>query len=215
MSRSKDAWCDWDDDVPEPPSPSTFVLFDTETTGTSAEARIVEIAALRVDNGREVRRFETLVNPECQIPRNVSAIHGIYDRDVRDAPKTREAINRFALFVGRPPLVAHNASFDVRMLRGERQRVRVRLPVVDVLCTLKVARTVLSGAQTPAGGHKLQSLAVHFGIRVPSAHRAMADVVTLLAVLRALLRLTPGKTLRELHGPAESLVPLEAIACTA
>lgn len=86
-----------------------YVVFDMGTTGIDAtKSRIVEIAAFRVRDSKIVDMFYTLVNPGVRIPQSISAIHGITDDKVQDAPKTAAALKAFFAFCGDDVLIAHN-----------------------------------------------------------------------------------------------------------
>ena len=90
------------------------LFFDTETTGLDGSAEICDIAI--IDAAGQVL-LNTLVKPTCPIPPQASAVHGITDADVAEAP-TITAIwpELAALLAGARPLVAYNASFDRRMI---------------------------------------------------------------------------------------------------
>jgi DNA polymerase III epsilon subunit-like protein len=94
-----------------------FVAFDVETTGLSPIAcRLVELCAIRFSLGEgQLETFSTLINPGLPIPAEVSALHGITDEMVRDAPEAGAALQNFLNWLGgdRPVLLAHNANFDV------------------------------------------------------------------------------------------------------
>lgn len=224
MSRSKDAWAY----PPEHPlrlaaeTPTTVVglyaaatsracVFDTETTGLGADARIVEISAAWVDlrTGLIERDEEsrprvraTLVDPGCAIPREATKIHGITSAMVRGKPALDAVLPAFVRFIGEGPVVAHNAPFDVRILRAESTRVGARLPSrVPVYCTKRLAKKVLPAGKSVA----LAAVAVECGVEQrKGAHRALADVETTGAVLAALIA-RAGKDLRELVNEEDRL----------
>ena len=78
-----------------------YVVFDLETTGINPERdSIIEISALKVKDHRVVEEFSTLVNPGRHIPAGATAVNGITDRMVADAPDVRTAIERFVEFIG-------------------------------------------------------------------------------------------------------------------
>ena len=96
---------------------SEFVVFDTETTGLSgAKDRIVELAAIRFIDGVPTEVFETLINPECEISSEASAVNHITNEMVADAPTISEVLPSFEAFVGNSALVAHNLAFDIKFL---------------------------------------------------------------------------------------------------
>lgn len=173
----------------------TYIVFDTETTGTSpANDRIVEIAALKVRGGEVVDRFVTLVNPERIIPRFITDLTGIATAHVLDAPKADTVIPAFEAFAGDALLVGHNVAFDIGMVNGERSRLGLPLLVNPTLCTLRLARRAIPGKESKA----LQMLAARFSIPRSAAHRAEADAETTLALLGHLQPLLGDDTLAAL-----------------
>ena len=96
------------------------VVFDTETTGLDAQAEIVEVAVVGTDG---TPLLQTLVNPTCPIPQEASAIHGIFDHDVRDAPTIVELLPQLRKLFGGKYVFAYNFAYDHRLLM---QSVRAR-----------------------------------------------------------------------------------------
>ncbi|HIA51791.1 MAG TPA: WYL domain-containing protein [Candidatus Melainabacteria bacterium] len=152
-----------------------FIAFDVETTGLSAIAcKLVELSAVRFRlNGGEMEIFSELINPECEIPIEVTRIHGITDEMVKDSPTNKEVIPKFLEFVGRNPcvLVAHNAPFDVGFLKVAVARLGINVPELKVLDTLSLSRALVDGVVD----YKLKTLAQHFEIVDGDYHRALAD----------------------------------------
>ena len=163
------------------PDLSEFIVLDTETTGIAVGSRLVEVAALHVKDGAVVRQFQSLVNPEMRIPLVVQRVHGITDAMVAGAPKAAAVLARFAAFVAGHTLVAHNASFDFRILAGEYGRVQVAPPGCALYCSLSLARAVFPEAPN----HKLGTLASVLKLSHPPAHRALADCFTTMELLNA------------------------------
>lgn len=179
-----------------------FIAWDTETTGTStSKDYLVEIAAVAFDEDYELRSFETLIQPPCLIPENVSKIHGITNEMVTKSPRTDTALLDFLGFLslsGAPRfLIAHNAQFDVGMLTSELARLNRQAELQSfqpeiVLDSCRLAKTLLP--ELPA--HGLAALAKYFGIPQLNAHRAMSDVKTLQAVFLKLLSLAADRCAR-------------------
>ena len=89
------------------------IVLDVETTGLDhTKERMVEFAAIRLENGKMKDRFETLINPEQHIRKSSIAVHGITEEDVKDAPTEAEVMPMILDFIGDYPIVAHNAIFD-------------------------------------------------------------------------------------------------------
>ena len=150
-----------------------LAFIDFETTGLSPEAgdRIIEVGIAVLHKGRIVDRYQSFVNPEMRIPYEVVALTGIDDAMVRPAPKAIQVMHEVLEFIGKLPLVAHNASFDKRFMDSELSRIRRRL-ANEFICSLRVARRVYPTAPN----HKLATL-VRLA-KVPPAeqyHRALGD----------------------------------------
>lgn len=153
-----------------------FVAFDLETTGLAPrDHRIVEIGAVRFsEEGRELGRFEQLVNPGRPVSPSAQRVHGLSDADLAGAPGAPEVLARFVEFLGDPGrsfLVAHNAAFDAGFLGRELCLAGMRLPSHRVFDTLALARRRL--AELPS--HRLSRLATALGLDESTPHRASAD----------------------------------------
>ena len=165
-----------------------YVVFDLETTGLSHERdAVVEIGAVRIRAGQVIaaETFHSLVNPQRPIPFYVSRVHGLFDRDVKNAPTISQVLPQFLEFVGTHPVVAHNANFDVGFIRSAAQRHGVQWNPVQI-CTVQLSRQAFPGVK----GHKLDDLASRLNLTFTSRHRSMGDV---MVTAEAFLQL--GKTL--------------------
>ncbi|MEA2642706.1 MAG: polymerase subunit epsilon, partial [Chloroflexota bacterium] len=150
------------------------VVLDLETTGGSARHdRIVEIAVVRVRNGRVAQRWRTLVNPGVAIPPFITGLTGISSGMVASAPSFADVVERLLAFVGDAVLVAHQASFDAGFLREELRRLgRADVPA-DVLCTVKLSRRLLPGLPS----HSLEALIQALDLPERRRHRALPDAL--------------------------------------
>lgn len=155
------------------------VAIDLETTGISPLIdKIIEIAAVKVTpDGVSV--FETLINPEIEIPPFTTDIHGITDAMVKDSPVICEVLPKFAEFVGDLPLVAHNAKFDLGFLVFDYHQQKIPLPKSQVVCSCLAARRSLRNVEN----HKLSTLAKALEIPLVNHHRASDDAWASLAIL--------------------------------
>ncbi len=169
---------------------SDFVVFDLETTGTNCNSdSIVEISAIKIQSGKAVEEFSTLVNPGCSIPFYASQVNGITDDMVKDAPVFEDVLPCFLDFVGDLPLVGHNIhTFDLKFIYRDCEKYLGKSIDNDYVDTLKLARTCLPELKH----HSLTDLAAHFGISTEGAHRALNDCRMTLAVYDEL-----GKMLRD------------------
>lgn len=156
----------------------TYVVFDTETTGLFPERgdEIVQIAAVRLVNGKRVKgeTFETLVNPGRPIPRWASAIHGLTDAMVANAPSIQDAIAQFHKFAEGAVLVAHNAPFDMEFLRRRERELGLRF-VNPVLDTVLLSAVVFGASEN----HTLDALTQRLAVPLSDEerHTAMGDAV--------------------------------------
>jgi DNA polymerase III subunit epsilon len=170
-----------------------YVVFDVETTGSSAkEGAITEIGALKVVRGRVDDEFATLVNPGRRIEPFVVRLTGITDRMVADAPSAEEVMPLFEEFVEGCVLVGHNVQFDCAFVAAARERGGLppsRNPVLD---TLKLARTLVPGLKR----YRLASLVSHFGVRAAPNHRALADAAATAEVFLKLVELSEAAGVR-------------------
>ncbi len=152
---------------------SDYVVFDLETTGVSvAKDDIIEISAVRGRNGQIVDTFSTLVNPGRPIPADATAVNGITDEMVKDAPEIGTALSGFLEFIGKEVLVGHNIhSFDLNFVYDAALVLSGKKVDNDYVDTLYLAKRCLPGL----GSYKLTDLAAHFGISAAGAHRAFND----------------------------------------
>jgi DNA polymerase-3 subunit epsilon len=149
-----------------------FIAFDLETTGTVPGAdRIVEIGAVRFNNGQVEGVYSTLIDPLIPIPPGASAVNGISNEMVKGKPKIEECLQSFADFCEDLPVVAHNAPFDSQFLTADLKKHELPAPRGIILDTLPIARKVFPGLPN----YKLGTLVQH--LKIPSAgfHRAEED----------------------------------------
>lgn len=161
-----------------------FVAFDTETTGIYPTSDgLVELAGVRfsLEKGK-IAYFQTLINPQRIIPRRVSAIHGITNTMVKDAPSAEQAIIAFLQFSENALFVAHNARFDVDFLGVHALRFGLDLPKSVVFDTLRLAKRL----RPDLPSYRLEALTNEFGIEASEYHRALADSYSCMDVFRQL-----------------------------
>lgn len=151
-----------------------LAIIDTESTGFEPGSRLVELAAVICDaDGNVDDEFCTLANPGMPIPPDVTAVHGITDDMVADAPHAATAITRLLDELPRDvALVIHNAPYDVALIEMEAARRGVDMPQdVPVYDSLALAR-----ALRETGANSLPALCGYHGIEVEGdAHRALCD----------------------------------------
>lgn len=154
-------------------SMEAVAVIDFETTGLSPAQgdRATEIAAVIVEDGRVVDRYQSLMNAGVQVPAYIEALTGITNAMVRSAPSAGEVMRDVSDFVGDMPIVAHNASFDAKFWDAELARIQ-RSRKQDFVCSLLLSRRLLPLAPS----HKLGVLIEYANLPVAGRyHRALAD----------------------------------------
>ena len=150
-----------------------YVVFDLETTGINQEIdAIIEISAVKVKNHEGTEEFSTLVNPGRKIPKAATAVNGITDDMVADAPDIGTAMEAFLTFIGDDVLVGHNIhTFDTNFAYNAAVNSLGKELTNDYIDTLYMARRCLP----QLSHHKLTDVSAHFGIETEGAHRALCD----------------------------------------
>ncbi len=160
---------------------ATFVVVDTETTGTSAETdRLLEVAAVKVRGGQIVDQFAQLINPQRSVPRRITRLTGITTAMVFDEPPASDVLPGFLAFLGDGVLVAHNLPFDLGFLNAELRRAGLDPLTNPSLCTLRLARRLLRGLPSKA----LSALIDFFNVVVEGRHRALGDALAATDILQ-------------------------------
>lgn len=164
-----------------------FVIFDLETTGLGNTDRVVEIAGFvwDADSDEVIAEFESLVNPERNIPAVTTNIHGLNAEHVSAAPTFSELAPWLErIFAGRVA-VAHNASYDVPFINREFARIGSAFRISAFACT-KIA----------AGGGALASVAARLDVDLRDAHSAAGDATATLEIAK---RLGPERLLPQVE----------------
>jgi DNA polymerase-3 subunit epsilon len=151
-----------------------FAVVDVETTGFGRTDRIVEIGIVLVDGNEIIQEWETLINPERDISN--SNIHGITADTVSLAPIFTEVVDEVSSFLDGRIFVAHNISFDSRMLQQEFNRSKKEIDFGKGYCTLQA--TCL----------KLEKACAKFGVLNSNAHRALTDARATALILGQVFR---------------------------
>lgn len=149
----------------------TYVVFDLETTGFSAvEDKIIEIGAVKVQNGEIIDSFSTFVNPGVPIPFDITNLTSITDEMVMDADRIEIILPKFLEFCNDAVLVAHNAGFDVGFIEQNCKRLSLqgKFTYVDTVALARVLLPTLSK-------YKLNIVAKALGISLENHHRAVDD----------------------------------------
>lgn len=150
---------------------STFVAFDVETTGISLTGNeIVELSAIKFENFMPSSIYTTLIHPRKGIPPEATAVNHITEQMVENSPQFYEIIPSFDGFIGKSPLVAHNALFDVTHLYASGLDSMATKTVYD---TCELSRKLCNNLPD----HKLATVCANYGIYFNVAHRAAADTL--------------------------------------
>ncbi len=161
-----------------------YAIIDIETTGGTAEReKITEIAIIVHDGEKVLDKYQTLINPERNIPYNIIQLTGITNEMVADAPKFYEVAKDIVEFTKDCVFVAHNVQFDYSFVQQEFKRLgfifqRRRL------CTVRLGRAIMPGHKSYSLGNICRDL----GISLVGAHRAMNDALATSKLFEILLK---------------------------
>ncbi|MCM1496967.1 MAG: PolC-type DNA polymerase III [Clostridium sp.] len=173
----------------------SYVVFDIETTGLSPKfCKIIEIGAVKIENGEIVDRFSHFVNPEIPIPYNITSLTSITDEMVMDAENIEVMLPKFLEFVSDSVLVAHNASFDVRFIRKFARDMGIQIDnsVVDTMTLAHVLCPEL-------GVFKLDRVCRHLGIKLDNHHRAVEDAEATAEIFKKFIPLLKERGVNNLE----------------
>ena len=149
----------------------SYVVFDLETTGFSPNTcKIIEIGAVKVENGTITERFSEFVNPQVPIPFKIEELTGIRDDMVMGAETIEEILPRFMEFCEGCVMIAHNAEFDMSFIRKNCMDL-------DIPCDYTVGDTVAMARILLPALHrfKLDTVAKALKISLENHHRAVDD----------------------------------------
>lgn len=171
-----------------------YVVFDIETTGFSSENdRIIEIGAVKIEDGKITDRFSTFVNPQIPIPFRIEKLTSINDSMVMQAPVIEEVLPRFLEFCEGCVMVAHNAEFDTGFIRNKaaKQNLEFDSTIVD---TLAIARFLLPNLHN----FKLDTLTKHFNVNLNNHHRAVDDAEATAGIFLAMCQMLSQRDINTL-----------------
>ncbi|WP_396172021.1 exonuclease domain-containing protein [Flavobacterium sp.] len=160
-----------------------YAILDIETTGGQYnEEGITEIAIYKFDGHEVIDQFISLVNPEKPIQPFVVKLTGINNAMLRSAPKFYEVAKRIIEMTEGCIVVAHNASFDYRILQTEFRRLGFRFHK-QTLCTVELSKKLLPGHESYSLGKLVRTL----GIPMADRHRASGDAMATVKLFKMLL----------------------------
>lgn len=152
------------------------VFVDIETTGGSyRNSRVLEVAAIRFENGQITKEFSTLVDPGTRIPPVITSITGIREADIVGAPAFEEIADELLEMLDGAVFVAHNVRFDYSFLKQEFAMIGTSFNP-RLLCTVRLSRYLYSDQK----GHSLEKLIARHSIPVLERHRALEDARAIL-----------------------------------
>lgn len=183
-----------------------FVCIDCESTGLDpAQDRIVEIAVSRFTFQQILQSFETLINPECEIPQTSQDIHNISQEMIAGKPKIAEVLPRVLSMIDGHTIVGHGINFDIALIANEANRAHIPTTILSNphIDTLRLARLY---GESPV--NSLERLRQHFNIEPEGAHRAMSDVIVNIEVFKYLTKgyQTTEEILKTLEKPIKMKV---------
>jgi len=160
-----------------------YAIIDVETTGTGASyGKITEIAIV-LHNGEAVTEtYNTLINPECNIPWNITRLTGITNDMVAGAPKFYEVAKKIVELTAGRIFVAHNAQFDYSFVKEEFKRLGYDFKR-KTICTVKLGRKLLPGHRS----YSLGNICADLGIQITDRHRAIGDALATAKLFDILL----------------------------
>jgi len=161
------------------PDNDVWIAFDLETTGLdNAKDAVIEIGAVKFQDGRTLDTFQTFVNPQRRISPFISKLTGITQDKVDAAPPFERAAASFLAFIGAAPLIAQNAAFDVGFLRAN--GIELANPIID---TYDLAYTL----RPDMPGYSLEDMTRYLGLENTAPHRSLGDACATMDVFLALL----------------------------
>ena len=152
------------------------VFVDIETTGGSyRNSRILEVAAIRYENGEITDEFSSLINPEAYIPSSITSLTGIRESDIVDAPVFADIADRFSEIMDGAVFIAHNVRFDYSFIKNEFGLIGKTFHP-RLLCTVRLSRYLYKMQK----GHSLAVLIARYDIPFANRHRALDDARAIL-----------------------------------
>ena len=155
--------------------PNRISFVDLETTGTSAQHnRIIEVGILKVENGKVVKEYKQLINPQTCIDPFITSMTGINTEMITKAPIFDEVKKEILEILVDSVFVAHNVRFDYGFLRNEFKRSGINFSSQH-FCTVELARSLFPEWER----HNLNTVIERFSISVKERHRAFDDAQVL------------------------------------
>ena len=172
---------------------TTYVVFDTETTGFNAagEDQMIEIGAVKICDGNITDRFDELINPHRSLPQKIVDLTSITDEMLQDKDDEEQVTKRFLDWVGDLPVVAHNAKFDISFLNSAMHKYNLGEFKNTIIDTLELSRALDQGFSR----HGLSALVKRYNVpwEEDAHHRADYDAEGTALVLHKMLTKLKGQ----------------------
>ena len=141
---------------------TTYVVFDLETTGFNAGGAdsIIEIGAVKINNGEIIDRFDELINPGRKLPQKIIELTNITDEMLEGKDNEENTVKKFKEWVGDLPMVAHNAKFDVSFIVMAHNKYNLGEFTNTVIDTLELSRALDTGYSR----HSLSALVKRYDV---------------------------------------------------
>jgi DNA polymerase-3 subunit epsilon len=163
-----------------------FCVLDIETNGSKpGYSQVIEIGALKLENGQVTDRFETFVSC-AYLPEHITLLTGIEPSDLKDAPTRAQALSELKLFMGNAVFTAHNAKFDYGFLDASFDRFGLGHIANPVLCTIDLAKRTIESEK-----YGLAYLNERLDLGMVSHHRAYDDALAASKILRIAMENIP------------------------
>jgi DNA polymerase III epsilon subunit family exonuclease len=160
-----------------------IVVVDVETTGLDPKAdQIIEIGAIKMLGFNPIDQFDSLIASSIELTDDIVRLTGITPQMLKGQPPVAEVLRNFLKFIEGSILVAHNAEFDMSMIKAACSQIGIDLEW-PIICTLKLARELLPELENK----KLDTLARHYDLKFDERHRAIGDIKVTCGVFRQML----------------------------
>lgn len=170
-----------------------LVFLDTETTGGSTRRdRVIEVGAIRVENQKIVKKFQTLLDPGIYLPQEITNLTGILPTQLESAPTFRQIADQLAEIMDGAIMVAHNVRFDYAFLKNEFKLIGQDFSPKQI-CTVRLSRSLFPGYPH----HNLDSIIERFGFKCKKRHRAFDDAYILWEFYQKILTMFDEQVLLE------------------
>lgn len=154
--------------------PTTYVVVDIETTGLDPSCdEIIEIAAVKVQNGEETGQFQSLVNPHFEIDEFIQELTGITNPMLESAPSIESVLPKFLEFVGAEIIVGHNVNFDINFVYDCAENLNLNPFCNDFVDTMRISRKLYKDLKH----HTLAALSTSLNVGESVEHRALSDCI--------------------------------------